>query len=405
MAEITSTGYQLKTQNEWFDEERQLYLDIDPLWNLDPSTPDGLKLAHDAEIFAALDEVLQQAYNSKDPNKAIGLDLDVVCALTGTKRNPGTPSNVTLTLTGTPGTVIAAGKRVESVENGARYTIDSAVTINPSGTATVTATCATLGATQGSAGTITRIVDTVGGWSGVTNPSVVTPGTDRQTDSQLRIERSMSVGKPGNNQIDSMIGQVFGVPGVSRCVVYENDTSSAAIDPTDNPHGLPANSLAIVVEGGTDTDVAKAVFVKKVPGSKLAQVGTPVSVMVTSDLYPSNSKLIRFSRPIYVDMVINVTVKDDGTLPTDAADQIKEAVVEFGRGQLVEANCGFKQTGYDIGDDVPYFSVSVPVNKVIGAYGNSSITGMTVNGGSSDVIIEYNQLSRWTTANVTVVIV
>ena len=61
MAEITSTGYQLKTQNEWFDEERQLYLDIDPLWNLDPSTPDGLKLAHDAEVFGALDEIGQQA--------------------------------------------------------------------------------------------------------------------------------------------------------------------------------------------------------------------------------------------------------------------------------------------------------------------------------------------------------
>ena len=30
MAEITSTGYQLKTQNEWFDEEKQLYLHIDP---------------------------------------------------------------------------------------------------------------------------------------------------------------------------------------------------------------------------------------------------------------------------------------------------------------------------------------------------------------------------------------
>ena len=69
MASLTSTGYVLQTQNEWFSQERQFYLDIDPLWNLDPSTPDGLKMANDAEIFYILDETLQQAYNSKDPNR------------------------------------------------------------------------------------------------------------------------------------------------------------------------------------------------------------------------------------------------------------------------------------------------------------------------------------------------
>ncbi|KKL19546.1 hypothetical protein LCGC14_2464410, partial [marine sediment metagenome] len=55
MAQLTAQGYKLKTQNEWYDEERQLYLDIDADWNLDPSTPDGLKMAHDAEAFSALD--------------------------------------------------------------------------------------------------------------------------------------------------------------------------------------------------------------------------------------------------------------------------------------------------------------------------------------------------------------
>src|SRR3979490_3547138 len=102
MAEVTPQGYLLKTKNEWFDEERQMYLDIDPAWNLDPSTPDGLKLAHDAEVFGVLDETLQQAYNSKDPNKTTRVDLDVICALTGTTRSPGTPSNGAITLTGTP---------------------------------------------------------------------------------------------------------------------------------------------------------------------------------------------------------------------------------------------------------------------------------------------------------------
>ena len=106
MAEITDTGYVLKTQNEWYAEEKALYVDIDADWNLDVSTPDGLKLASDAEILANLDEQMLRAYNAKDPNKATKLDLDVLCALTGTVRSQGTSSNAAVTLTGVPGTVV-----------------------------------------------------------------------------------------------------------------------------------------------------------------------------------------------------------------------------------------------------------------------------------------------------------
>lgn len=109
MASLTPTGYMLQAQSDWFTQERQFYLDIDPLWNLDPSTPDGLKMAHDSEIFYALDETLQQAYNSKDPNKAKGSDLDIICSLTGTIRSSGSRASVQLTITATPGTPIPGG--------------------------------------------------------------------------------------------------------------------------------------------------------------------------------------------------------------------------------------------------------------------------------------------------------
>ena len=405
MAELTPNGYLLKTQNEWFDEEKALYLQIDPNWNLDPSTPDGLKLAHDAEIFSALDETLQQAYNARDPNKARGLDLDVVCSLTGVRRQQGTSSTVTLTLGGVAGTLIRANSRVESVTTGSRWTIPQDITLDTHGAATTQAICTTLGPVEADPGTLTRIVDVIGGWQSATNASPATPGTSREDDSSLRIKRAITVGRPGNNQIDAMYGELYTTASVRRVRVYENDTDSASVDPVDNPHGLPKNSVAVVVDGGTDEDVARAIFVKKNPGPKLVQVGTPVAVTVTSEKYPSNSKLIRYSRPIYVDMVIAVTIKNDGTLPNNVADLIKEAVVEFGNGQLVEADCGFRQTGFDIDDDVPYFDIPIPISKVIGSYGNSKITSLTLNGGTSDVTIAYNQLSRWTTANVTVTLV
>lgn len=180
MASLTPTGYVLTTQNDWFAQERQFYLDIDPLWNLDPSTPDGLKIAHDSEIFYALDETLMQAYNSKDPNKAVGADLDIICALTGAKRSPGSRSSVALNLSGTPGSIIPAGTVYESTTTGSRWTQDQTFTLDTAGAASVNATCTVVGATEADAGTIDRIVTVVAGLASVTNPSPPLPAQMRR---------------------------------------------------------------------------------------------------------------------------------------------------------------------------------------------------------------------------------
>ena len=399
MAEITFNGYVIKNQNTWFAEERQLYLDIDPNWNLDPSTPDGLKLASDAEIFANLDELGQRAYNSKDPNKAKDVDLNIVSSLTGTIRSQGTPSNVELTLTGVAGTVILAGKLVESVVDGSQWSIDSNVTIGVGGTVSATATCTTNGATAASIGTITRIVDTVGGWQKVTNPTVATVGTNRQNDSSLRLERAKAVSRPGNAQVDNMLGEIFAVEGVRRAIVLENDT-----DVTD-ANGLPEHSIAPIVDGGSNEDIAKAIFRKKNPGCKLHAAGTSVTVSNVFDLYPSNARDITFSRPNYVDMTISVTIQNDGTLPNDTADRVKQAIVDYSAGELVAAECGFNVLGFDIGEEVPVSRMYTPINQVIGVFGNSYITALTVNTlTSGQVPIAFNELSRWDVSNVTVII-
>ncbi|HHK0538153.1 TPA: baseplate J/gp47 family protein [Pseudomonas aeruginosa] len=405
MASLTSTGYVLQTQNDWFAQERQFYLDIDPLWNLDPSTPDGLKMAHDSEIFYALDETLQQAYNSKDPNKAKGNDLDIICSLTGTIRSGGSRSSVQLTITATPGTPIQAGNRFESVTTGSRWTTDQAVTADSLGSATVNATCTVVGPTQADAGTITRIVDVVAGLSSVTNTAPATPGTDGQRDEQLRVTRATAVGRPGNNQIDSTYGELYSVPGVRRVKIYENDTDSSAVS-VDNPHGLPAHSYAVIVDGGTNEDIAMAIYLKKNPGPLLYQAGTPFEVEVTSPKYPTNKKVIRASRPIYVDMLPVIHVVNDGTLPANADQLIKEAMMEYAAGDLIPADVGFKISGFDIGETVPFSTIFTPVNKVIGAYGNSyvDLPSSSLNGGQANVAIAYNQMSRWTESNITVVI-
>ena len=394
MAEITDEGYVLKTQNEWFNDERDRYLSIDPNWNLDSSTPDGLKLASDAEIWSALDELGQQAYNSKDPAKAKGNDLDVICSLTGTSRSQGTSSQVLLDLDGVAGTIVIAGKRIKSTVDGTVWALDSTVTLPGS----MTATCTTVGAIEASIGTITQIVDTVGGWQTVSNPSVATPGTDIESNSSLRIKRRNAVSRPGSNQVDSTIGEIFAVDGVRKVIAYENDTLV-----TDS-NGQPGKSMAYIVDGGTDYDVANAIYIKKNPGVGLYQAGTPVEVLVTSSTYPSQTKLIKFSRPIYVDMFIDVTIVNDGSLPGTVASEIKNAIVTYAAGGFIADDEGVYAEGFGIGEDVPFSRMYAPIMQVLGSYGNSYVSSLTLNGGTVNVDIAWNELSRWVTDNVKVTI-
>lgn len=397
MAEITEVGYKLTTQNEWFEEEKQLYLDIDSEWNLDVSTPDGLKLASDAEIFANLDELGQQAFNSKDPNKATGTDLNVICALTGTVRSEGTPSNVTVTLGGVAGTVIISGKTIQSTVDDSKWTLDNAVTLDGAGTGSTTATCTENGATAASIGTITRIVDTIGGWQSVTNPAVATLGTGRQNDASLRLERAVSVARSGDNQIDNMLAEVFAVDGVRRAVVKDNATDSV------DANGVPARNTYAIVDGGDDYDVAFALYSKKSTGTPWYQAATPVTETVTSEKYPSNSQEIKYSRPIYDDIVVTVTVNNGGNLPPGTDDDIAQAIVDYAAGGLLPADSGFNVLGFDIAEDVAISRIYTPVNSVIGQYaGGAYVDTITLNGGVVNIPIAFNELSRWDVSNITV---
>src|SRR5690606_4430861 len=150
-------------------DELAFYRAIDADWILDPSSPDGLKAAHDAEIFSVLDEALYRAWASKDPAKAAGIDLDAVSSITGTFRKAGTPSNVDLTFTGVPGSVILADNIVESADTGQRWLTDQTFTVGPGGTAVVPARSEKTGAIQADPGTITKIITTIAGVSAVTN--------------------------------------------------------------------------------------------------------------------------------------------------------------------------------------------------------------------------------------------
>jgi hypothetical protein len=195
-----------------------------------------------------------------------------------------------------------------------------------------------------------------------------------------------------------MISELLTTENVVDAVVPENDTG------TDNfyGNGLPANSIAIIVDGGADAEVATTIYHDKSPGVFLHPANAPVVVEVTS-MTTGNKKDITFSRPDFIDMIIVVTLVDDGSLPGNIEDLVADAIIKYAGGDL-ETQGQFRAEGFRIGDDVSSGQLFTPTNSVVGQYGNSYTSNISVNGGAVKAIA-FNEKSRFTAGNITVTII
>lgn len=404
MGQITETGYKLKTPADYFSEEKALYEDIDSEWNLDPATPDGLKIAHDAEVFSALDQAIKQAYDARDPNKATGSDLDVLRALTGSVRNMGTPTRVMLKLTGVAGTAVPAGSRVKN-SDGLKFKTTDVCYISLDGIGTVEAKCEENGAIEVSANSVTSIVDVISGWQTVTNPNIGVLGTAPESDTAFRLRSAKAVARASVGIKESLYGEIFAVDGVLKVQIYENRTNSSASDPKLNPHSLPPHSIAIVVDGGDADDVARAIFNKLSVGVNMTAVGTKVEKKVNSLAYPKSYDIVTFGRPVDVPISISIEYADPyDNCPdeTTLQNELAEAYLEYNEGSLIPDGIGFKTSGFDIGESVPYSRLFTPSNKVLGNYEGAYVSKLMVNGGTSNVAVAYDKVARFSKSKITI---
>jgi uncharacterized phage protein gp47/JayE len=249
-------------------------------------------------ISSALNDAMQLcqlAVNNQSPSLAIGSALDSLIKLNGLQRLAATYSTCLVTITGAAGTVIPVGV-VQDV-SGYLWDLPANTTIPTGGILTATVTCETSGAITAAIGDIQNIVTPQYGWTSVTNPATPTVGVPVETDTELRLRQGTSVSLPSQTPINGTTAAVQAVDGVTRANIYENNTSS-----TDS-NSVPAHSIAPVVEGGTDDDIAAAIAIGKTEGC-----GTYGTTSVTLPLTYSIGGTTNFSRPIYDTIGVDITV-------------------------------------------------------------------------------------------------
>lgn len=276
--------------------------------------------SQDGEFLAlmalALDEsnaAAASVFNAFSPATAQGEGLSRVVKTNGIRRKVPSRSTSDLLLVGQVGAIILGGIAADDLGN--QWALPSSVTIPIAGQITVTATCTQDGAINALAGSIVNIVTPTIGWQSVTNPNAASPGAPVETDAALRSRQALSTEIPSQSLFEGTWGALLSLPGVAEVRGYENDTV------TQDALGLPAHSIAFVVDGGDDAQIADVIRTRK--GGAGTYGNTAITVV---DQY-GVTRTIRFSRPVSVATAAVITVRARQGYTAAVEAQIKAEVV------------------------------------------------------------------------------
>jgi hypothetical protein len=222
----------------------------------------------------------------------------------------------------------------------------------------------------------------ISGWDSVINPVEATTGRLTETDEELRERFRNSKFFQSQNIIESLLDALKNVSGVSDVVVYENDT--AFVDSL----GVPAHSFMPIVLGGLPSEVGAAIWENKPTG--IPSVGdTTVQVADSQGLLHN----ISYKQPTEVPIYVTMSITEQGTMPGDAAAQIRQKLADYSDANLF------------IGDDVIYSRLYTPINSIAGFAVNSLTIGTSPSPtGMSNILIDFDQVATISAENIIVTV-
>jgi uncharacterized phage protein gp47/JayE len=315
---FTPDGIQVQTFQEIYDELAAGYRviygeDI----NLEPNSPDGQRVAIEAQLVLDSQSFGALEYNQRDPDFALGQSLNSIIKLSGITRRPATRSQVDVTVVTDRPLTLPVDYTVED-DLGQSWSTLAARTLI-AGTTTVTVFAVNFGAIAADPDTIVNPVTVVIGVQSVTNPASATVGIDEETDQDLRVRRNRSLETPQSSSTGRMFTALASVPNVTGVAVYENDT------PTTDANGIPGHSLFVVVEGGAVSAIVETMTKNKTGGKGM--VGSVTGTFSEPVTRPNGATFtivhsMTFDRPVDVPVLVRL----DATRK-DAANPVDEALI------------------------------------------------------------------------------
>lgn len=230
------------------------------------------------------------------------------------------------------------------------------------------------------ANTIDTILTPMLGWDSVINPVAATPGTDRETDEELRLRFRNGKFDRATNTLDAIYSALINLDNVSEVTIYENDTSVV------DGNGVPAHSFLPIVVGGLSTDIANAIWENK-PIGILSYGNT--TVVINDNQTPPFPHSISFSRPDPLVIYISMNITTDVNFPPNGNDAIRSALIEY------------FNTNLGTGDDVIYSRLYTPINSVPGHQVESLTVGTSPSPvGASNIVVAFDEIASLSSMNI-----
>jgi len=329
---------------------------------------------------------LQQDYNNRAVTSAVGVALDGLVKSNGITRKSASYSTCVVKLTGVVGTVITDGV-VQDI-SGYYWDIPGDYTIPIGGEINATAICRTIGDISALPASISIITSTQKGWTAVTNEVSAVEGLPVETDASLRSRQALSTSLASHTTIAATEAAIAAVENVTRYNVHENYTDS-----TDE-FSCPEHSITCVVEGGTDDDVAMAIYLNRGIGCYIN--GT--TVVSVTDPDTEQTLDVRFSRPEAIDIYVDVEVTAFTGYTSSITDEIEEAILDY---------LNSLQIGQDLTISALYAAVMEVTPDITSPLFSVSITaGLTPSPtDTDDITIAYNQVTQGTAGKINVQVV
>lgn len=309
-------------------------------------------------------ELLEACYHGFDPDAAADYLLTVLAALTGTERRAAKASTVTLTLNLDDGTPVPAGSLVA---HSARPDIVFQTLVDVTNSSGITddfpvaAECTQTGPTVAGSGTLTVIVNAIGGWNSVTNAEDATVGRNIDNDIILRQRREDQLALRGGSTISAIKADLLDVSSNAvledmRSVEVLENTTDATVD------SLPPHSFETLIDDGDTPTIDNDVIAQIIWDGKPAGIATYGSSSGTAIDGNGDSHTVYFSRvtlrPVYIDIALTTTAD----FPVNGNDLVKEAIVtagaKYGIAELVIA-LSLRATALEVTGvtDVPTFEL------------------------------------------------
>lgn len=297
----------------------------------DLTTPQGQIAISDTAIIADKNSQLLAIVNQINPDYASGRFQDAIGRIYFLERISATGTTVTATCTGLVGRTIPAGSLAQDV-NGYIYESVDDGEIGSDGSVDIVFTNRTTGPIACASGALNQIYQAIDGWSGITNTVAGVLGNNVESRSNFEVRRRDSVARNARNMDGAVLSAILETTGVLDAYVWSNRTSSTVNKGTTSFPVL-AHSIYICVYGGTDENVANAIFSTYNPGANMN--GDTNYIVYDSDNYsaPYPQYDMQWQRATPTGVYFSVQLDSSLNPPSDITLQVKSMITSVFNGE------------------------------------------------------------------------